>query len=547
MINVNQATKTAYLSDSIPKQLTVSFPALEIELGNEDIDSQNLDITERVVADKSIEFVGCLASVLHITFRTLTEDVTGQKIVVSMLPTYTGAETIVLFTGYVDKVEQVPHQTIKKITAYDMLYTLKDTNIADWYNNLTFPQTIKSFRDSLFTALGITQITADLVNDSVSFERDYNPTELAALDVIKSICQINCVFGRMTRDEKFEYVEVPTTISTDQALTKYKKADYQEYMVNPVDKLVIRVKGKDYESGTGNNKYIIQNNFFLNNLSEELLRTIAERLLPLVEDFTYQPFDADVNGLPYIECVDVISIPVKNLSTDIPVITPFVVLERTMRGIQAIRDNFSAEGDEYQREFVTDVSVEIEELKKIVEVMQNDLDNLAFRYYLITNTSDIEIGDGETKSIFNDDLRFTATKNTVVVFQAEILLEVETTVDDDDYYDAEAVFEYTFNSAPITDYTPTEIWTDGNHVMHLLKYFEIRNSGTENILDVTLTMTGGSASISSANMRGGLYGQNLVASDEWNGYIRIRETPSLWNMVDITFNAATDTESVVVE
>ena len=83
--------------------------------------------------------------------------------------------------------------------------------------------------------------------------------------------------------------------------------------------------------------------------------------------------------------------------------------------------------------------------------------------------------------------------------------------------------------------------------MHLLKYFEIRNSGTENILDVTLTMTGGSASISSANMRGGLYGQNLVASDEWNGYIRIRETPSLWNMVDITFNAATDTESVVVE
>ena len=550
MINVNQATKTAYLSDSTNKQLSITFPNTTIPtLTNTDLKQDTFKRTERVVAGENIEFVGCIATSVEFTVTNVTEDITGEYVEIAI--TSNSTQTIPLFKGYIDKVEQVPYKKEKKITAYDIIYKLSEVDIAAWYNGLSFPITIKSFRDSLFSYLNsefsfaIAQVTTNLINDTIAFVKDYQPTRLAALDVIKSICQINCVFGVINRDGDFEYRQVPTISSVDQEIAYYKKADYQEYFVKPVDNLIVRVGEHEVGYGGGLNKYIINNNFFTASLDDFTLSVIAERLYSIVSGFTYQPVNADVNGLPYIECLDIISIPIYPIdgSSTTPIQTPFIVLERTISGIQALRDNFVAEGDEYQHEFVTDVSVEIEQLRKIVEYIQNDMDNLKFKYFLINNTEDIEIGDTETKTLI-DNLRFDVAKQTVVVFQAEILLDVDTTADttNDEYNDAVGEFTYTYNYNVISDYKPIETWVDGKHIAHLLKYFEIESGGI-NTLTLTLTMAGGSALIKAGHLRASLYGQNIVASSEWDGIIQVKDKPIDIVLLDNDFDVAAEAVS----
>ena len=538
MINVTQATKNAYLNDSGNKQLTITFPNLSITLTNEDIKQESFELTERVNSGSSIEFVGCLASVLKFTTKTLKADVKGEFIHIEIKCNNT--ESITLFNGFVDKVEQKPHQPDKTIIAYDVLYKLSDTDIAVWYSNLSFPMTIKQFRDSLFTHLGITQVSVTLVNDDISFVRQYSPSELKALDVVKSICQINCVFGKINREGKFAYIAPPNPTTVLQSIGYYKQATYQEYKVKPVDKLTLRFSdGKEIVYGGGSNNYIIVDNFFAKGLDDSTLHTMAQRLYSLVSSFRYQPFDANVNALPYIECTDVISLPVKDLDTQIESQQPFVVLERTIKGIQAIRDTFKASGDEYQKVFESDLSIQIEELKKQIEIIRSDMDNLKFAYYLITNSDgDINIGDGETKDVF--DMYFTAKDQSVVTFNCEILCDVETT----EFYDAVGKVTYYMDDLEIGGFYPTETWQDGKHILNLYLYLIIQNANRRRF-KATMNMAGGSIHIGTANLRGAIYGQNLVASDEWNGITQIDETVERVDIPKITQFVSADEDASV--
>ena len=543
MINVNQATKNSYLQDSGHKEFTISFPNLNpaVTLTNTDLVEDTVELTERVNSGESIEFVGCLSSVLSFTTKTLKADVKGQYITVSVKCDDT--ETIPLFRGYVDEVEQKPHQPDKVITAYDILYKISDIDIAVWYSSLSFPISIKDFRDGLFQQLGVTQESTTLITDSIEISQRYSPSTLNALDVIKSICQINGVFGRINRSGNFEYVAPPNTSTVLQQVDYYKTATYQEYYVKPVDKLTLRFSdSEDVVYGGGTNNYIIVDNFFARGLDEETLADLAEDLYGVISGFEYQPFEADINGLPYIECLDVISLPVMDLDTEVVSQQPYVVLERTLKGIQALRDEVKAEGDEYQHVFESDLSLQVEELKKQIEVIRNDMDNLKFAYYLLTNEDDITIADEETKDLI--DMFFSAKDKSVVTFNCEILLTVETTVDDDDYYDAVGKITYYIDSNEIGGFYPTETWQDGKHILNLYYYINVQDTSTKRF-QVKMTMNGGSALIKSSNLKGAIYGQNLAGSDEWNGILVIDERVSIFNLEEISIAEASDSVTVL--
>ena len=542
MLNVTQATKNSYLQDSGHKEFTISFPNLNpaITLTNSDLVEDTFELTERVNSGESIEFVGCLSSVLSFTTKTLKADVKGQYVTVSVKCNNT--EAIPLFHGYVDDVEQKPHQPDKVIIAYDILYKLNDTDVAVWYNNLSFPITIKDFRDSLFEELNLTQVSTSLTTDNIQIVKQYNPAELKALDVIKSICQFNCVFGRINRGGNFEYMSVPDPTTVKQQIDYYKEATYQEYYVKPVDKLTIRNTGSDdIIYGGGENNYVIVDNFFAKGLEDETLTSLAESLYTLVSGFNYQPFNADVNALPYMECLDVVSLPVQDLDTQVVSQLPYIILERTIKGIQVFRDNLVAEGDEYQHVFESDLSLQIEELKKQLEVIRGDMDNLKFAYYLITNNSDIDIADGEEKPII--DVYFSAKDKSVVTFNCEILLEAETTVDDDDYYDAVGKITYFLDGNEIGGYYPTETWQDGKHILRLYYYITVQDAGTKRF-QAFMEMNGGSIHINTANLKGAIYGQNLAGADDWNGIIQVDERVSAFNLEETGFASVSDAISL---
>ena len=179
--------------------------------------------------------------------------------------------------------------------------------------------------------------------------------------------------------------------------------------------------------------------------------------------------------------------------------------------------------------------------KNITALIRQGDSNL-IRYYLISNIADIDIDDGETRDIV--DLYFAAEKGTIVVLAVELHCEVETTVDGDDYYDAVAQFQYFFNSAEVENFEPYETWQDGKHLKHLLYHFTVQEPGTKRV-QVKLTMDGGSCHIDINNARGAIYGQGLVADDEWNGLIEIDENVSAFDLIDVSVADVSDSVSTI--
>ena len=302
------------------------------------------------------------------------------------------------------------------------------------------------------------------------------------------------------------------------------------------------VKYRDVEGvyGSGDNNYIIQNNIFLKGFDEATLQSVAVAVYPNVAGFVYRPFSADINGLPYLECIDSVTMDVEDIETYDKHELTFRILQRTIKGVQALRDTIEAEGDEKQKEFVSDINVQMEELDSIVEEIIDDIDSLKIRFYLITNTEDIDISDNQTKELI--DIDFQAKKDTTVVFQLEALIEVDTTHEEGtvDYYDEELKVTYLLNEAEVVDYHPIEIFSDGNHILHLMKYFSINDSDTIMNLKVQFTSTGGSIHVEINNFKGMLYGQNLVASDDWKGDIKIKESVTPFELPVMVFGTYTE-------
>lgn len=404
-MKVSEKVINEYKSNSKTKHVTLHFPELGIDVGMESIHFETMNLQESLVEDENIEFVGCIASQFKINVNGLKQDVKGRKLVVDICTDDTMDEPVKLFNGIVDSALKTGNKQIKEIIAYDKLHTKGDTEVAAWYKSLTFPISLKNLRDSLFNSIGIEQMETALPNDDIMIARQYDPNTLQAISVIKAICQINGAFGIMNRYGKFEYrimgdiyddgtypgVDLfpgPDTFPGAGTATKsidieetafsfYKSVQYEEFKVKPVDKVTIRQSEDDAGTtyGDGENNYIIQGNMFSYGLSEDVLETVAENVYNSVQGFSYYPYKADNNGLPFVECglntVSYMMIDYEatfaddNTSGDIIYEEKqFPVLNRNLTGIQALRDNYSADGEEYQTEFITDLQTQIDILKK---------------------------------------------------------------------------------------------------------------------------------------------------------------------------------------
>lgn len=160
----------------------------------------------------------------------------------------------------------------------------------------------------------------------------------------------------------------------------YRGVDYEEFEVKVIDKVTVRQSEDDpgVTYGSGINNYIVQGNIFTYGLSKQELTAIAKNIYNSIGGFSYYPFQSENNGLPFIECgVDAVSYYVvdweKTMGTKkarsgcsdiVYEQRPFYVLNRELSGIQALKDSYSAKGEEYQSEFITDLQTQIDLLKK---------------------------------------------------------------------------------------------------------------------------------------------------------------------------------------
>lgn len=470
-MDVSNKVKTAYHKDTVKKYVSIYFPEINKEVLGEEIYDQSLRLSEKLIDKQSMEFVGCIASKFKISVHGLNYNIKGKKIIVKIWTDGTEDEQITIFNGIVDSAVSQSNKWNKEITAYDELYTRGNTEVASWYKSLIFPITLKNLRDSLFNYIGLEQVETSLPNDGVKIKKQYDPNTLQALAVIKAICQINGAFGIVNREGKFEYrilgdikqtaypsmtlfpstslfpanPDVASAVAARIAdeidaeyFAFYRRVDYEEFEVKVIDKVTVRQSEDDpgVTYGSGKNNYIVQGNIFTYGLTKQNLTAIAKNIYNSIGGFSYYPFQSENNGLPFLECgLDAVSYYVvdweKTISGSDIVYEqrPFYVLNRELSGIQALKDSYSAKGEEYQSEFITDLQTQIDLIKKKQSVSKQDIEDYVGAYTYDKDTIDDMFAnfDPGTGGGFNVEsvaaLPSNPDSNTIYLIQGVVVVE----------------------------------------------------------------------------------------------------------------------------
>lgn len=362
-----------------------------MEIDNKKIASESLSITEALSASSDLEFGSCESSVLEITVADIIEDLTGREF---SLEVEIGENKIGMGYYTVDSFVRQSDRRKRKITAYDRMRKF-NIDVSDWYNSLTFPMTIKAFRNSLCEYAGITQTQTDLILDSLLITKTIEPTELSGIDVLKSICQINGCFGHINRFGELKYVMLPqmglypsetlypeedlypSETGSDgysvEVITTYRSPMvYEDYLVDAITGLTIREQEGDVGASIGydDNPYVIEGNFLLYGKSSVELLNIANAILPVISGRTYRPAKVQCNALPWVEVGDALRIPTRD-----DMVETFC-MNRTMSGCQAMKDEFQSTGSQ-KREEVFGIGKQIIQLEGKTAVIIKNVDEVS--------------------------------------------------------------------------------------------------------------------------------------------------------------------------
>lgn len=152
----------------------------------------------------------------------------------------------------------------------------------------------------------------------------------------------------------------------------YRSAVYEEYIVNEIDRLMICQEEGSIGTivGSGINGYTIEGNFLTYGKSALELDEIAEKIYGNISGRFYRPHKTIATGLPYVEVGDGLL-----LATSDDLIETFV-FSRTLSGIQDLKDEYSATGNEY-REEIFGTNKEIIQLKGKSAIIKKQVDEVS--------------------------------------------------------------------------------------------------------------------------------------------------------------------------
>lgn len=385
MLNVLDSTKDAYYNRS-RKHIEVIFPNRNINLDENFVVKNSLKLSETIESGRELTFKGCNSNIFQIKSQDLNTDLRGEY--VEAYVTANNTERIPLFKGYVaDQTNQTHEDLTAELTCYDEIWKKRNVDVTSWFLGLTYPITVKNFRDSFFTHVGITQVVdpdkdgnTALINDTLTLKEPETTTKVVnAIDIMQGICQINGRYGQIGRDGNFHYRYLneiikgtypsPTTYPsggwTDPetgeyypplypsgenadfrvSLESYISLTYEPYEVVKIDKVnILDEKGAVVGTyGNGDNALTTSDNIvacLLNNPNKA-----AENLYVEVAKLYYVPMQEKAIGLPFDECGDIM------LTRTRKHIVRSYILKRVLTGEQSMFDTFTSQGNQYRAKY----------------------------------------------------------------------------------------------------------------------------------------------------------------------------------------------------
>ena len=384
-----------FLKDSVNKQLSIATDDGRTHITNSELHQEQFELTESLCSESELTFGSCEAGMVKFTVSNIFSGLKDKWMTIKMVLAGNTANPFQIGRYKVYSDTPTADRTKRDIVAYDALYDVINADVAEWYNTLLPDKdsitTMKAFRDSFFGYFGIEQEDVRLVNDDMKVEKTVEPEELSGATVLNCICEINGCFGHIGRDGRFHYIYLEQEIqglyprnnlypaddlyprepkSTRVGKKLYISAQYEDFLVKTIDKLQIRKEEDDIGVivGSGTNAYVIQDNFLVYGKGSEELTGIANNIYGKIRGIIYRPFSADCKGNPCIEVGDAVRLP-----TRYEIIESYV-LKRTLKGIQALRDNYEAAGEEYRSTQVNSVHKSIIQLKGKTNVLTRTIE-----------------------------------------------------------------------------------------------------------------------------------------------------------------------------
>lgn len=367
--------------DGTDKQLSIVSADGKVNITNSEIHYEQFELKESLCSQSELTFGACEASQIKFKISNVFTSMVGMQLAVTTaLEGHTGAP---FSFGKYKVVSDKPtaDRRYRNITAYDAMYDILNAEVSRWYNSLAFPMKLRQFRNSFCAYVGVEQEEITLVNDDMAIEKTIDPEELPGKTVIEAICEINGCFGHIGRNGKLRYVVLEQMIeglypaddlypsddlypadpmgTSEVSKSMYLSCQYEDFICQHIDKLQIRQEENDIGaiSGTGNNCYIIEDNFLVYGKSAEDLQSIADNVLSVIGVVWYRPAQVEARGNPCLEVGDGIL-----LHTTRETIYTYI-LQRTLKGIQALKDSYTAEGEEYRTGQVNGIMKSIIQLK----------------------------------------------------------------------------------------------------------------------------------------------------------------------------------------
>lgn len=455
------ATPELFSQDSVEKQLVISFTGGSFT--NSDIETESFEWNDPMCSAEQLEFGECCASSVKFNIGIGSVPMEGKELTITITPN--GGDPVALGKFKVWSDVPTADRRWRTIEAYDAMADILNTECVSWYDALfpvgTETYTVKQFRDSFFTFLGITQETVTLINDSETVAKTISTTSLSGKDVITSICQMNAVFGKIARDGKFKYVDLATFGETlypaedlypaddlypaeNTNVTElgengtYLSCEYEDYVTDFIDKVQIRQQENDIGVivGTGTNAFIIENNFLLFGKGSLVLTPIATAIYNHISGMYFQPAKMVTVGNPLMETGDGIRLWTKYAMIDT------YILNRKMTGIQSLRDSIEAKSTKLRSEQLNDTHHEliqlmgksntltrtIEETVSTVEHIIDPLDPTSLQSQITQNAEAIQlkVSKGEVSSEISQEAgQITISSNRLVINSTGFTLDAQ--------------------------------------------------------------------------------------------------------------------------
>ncbi len=386
--------KELFGQDSVGKQLFIDCEGGRIT--NSEIHSESFELTESLCSSEELRFGSCEAGVVKFKMANIVESLKDKWLTISeTLNRNTDAPFQI---GKYKVYSDVPSgdRKYRNITAYDAMYDIINTDVAEWYESLTFPMTLKEFRDSFFAWFGIEQEDVSLLQDDMIVEKTIEANVISGKEVITAICELNGTFGHINRQGKFTYISLEKNMDTYPSYelypsnllfpvaasegeidsiekipkSRYISCEYEDFETEFVSKLQIRQEKDDIGviAGDGSNTYIVENNFLVYGKGTDELSEIASRLLDKIKVVQYRPYKAALKGNLCLEVGDTVIFHTRHKEVR------SYVLERTLKGIQSLRDTFQAKGVLEYSEKVNSIQRDVKNLKGKTNVLERTIE-----------------------------------------------------------------------------------------------------------------------------------------------------------------------------